>query len=43
VFAYSIRDSAVLHFPGAAYSLAAVLLAVAALIAERATRRRSTV
>jgi hypothetical protein len=40
LFAYSIRDSAVLHFPGAAYALAAALLAVAALIAERSTRQR---
>ena len=41
VFAYSIRDGSALQFPGAAYALAALLLAVAALIAERATRRRS--
>jgi DHA1 family tetracycline resistance protein-like MFS transporter len=41
VFAYSIRDDSALRFSGAAYALAALLLAIAALIAERATRRRS--
>jgi hypothetical protein len=30
-----------LQFSGAAYALAALLLAIAALITERATRRRS--
>jgi DHA1 family tetracycline resistance protein-like MFS transporter len=43
VFAYSIRDGSALQFSGAAYALAALLLAVAALIAGRATRRRSPV
>jgi MFS transporter, DHA1 family, tetracycline resistance protein len=41
VFAYSIRDGSALQLAGAAYALAALLLAVAALIAERAPRQRS--
>ena len=41
VFAHSIRDGSAQQFPGAAYALAALLLAVAALIAERTTRGRS--
>jgi DHA1 family tetracycline resistance protein-like MFS transporter len=40
VFAYSISDGTVLPFPGAAYALAALLLAVGAVIAGRATRSR---
>jgi DHA1 family tetracycline resistance protein-like MFS transporter len=40
VFAWSIRDGASWHFPGSAYALAGLLLIVAALIAERATRPR---
>jgi DHA1 family tetracycline resistance protein-like MFS transporter len=38
VFAWSIRDTASWQFPGSAYALAGLLLAVAAVIAERATR-----
>jgi DHA1 family tetracycline resistance protein-like MFS transporter len=38
VFAWSIRDGASWHFPGSAYALAGLLLVVAAIIAERATR-----
>jgi DHA1 family tetracycline resistance protein-like MFS transporter len=38
VFAWSIRDGAPWHFPGSAYVLAGLLLIVAAIIAERATR-----
>jgi DHA1 family tetracycline resistance protein-like MFS transporter len=38
VFSWSIRDGASWHFPGSAYALAGLLLVVAALIAERATR-----
>jgi DHA1 family tetracycline resistance protein-like MFS transporter len=38
VFAWSIRDGASWRFPGSAYALAGLLLAVAAIIAERATR-----
>ena len=40
VFAWSIRDGASWHFPGSAYALAGVFLALAAAIAERATRPR---
>jgi len=42
VFAWSIRDGAPWHFPGSAYALAGLLLVVAAVIAERATRPRVT-
>ena len=38
VFAWSIRDGASWNFPGSAYALAGLLLVVAAIIAERATR-----
>jgi DHA1 family tetracycline resistance protein-like MFS transporter len=38
VFAWSIRDGASWQFPGSAYALAGLLLIVAAIIAERATR-----
>ncbi len=40
VFAWSIRDGVAWQFPGSAYALAGLLLAVAAIIAERATRPR---
>jgi DHA1 family tetracycline resistance protein-like MFS transporter len=40
VFAWSIRHNASWQFPGSAYALAGLLLAVAAIIAERATRPR---
>jgi MFS transporter, DHA1 family, tetracycline resistance protein len=40
VFAWSIRDGTAWQFPGSAYALAGLLLAVAAIIAERATRPR---
>ena len=40
VFAWSISDGVAWQFPGSAYALAGVLLAVAAIIAERATRPR---
>ena len=42
VFAWSIRDGAFWHFPGSAYALAGLLLVVAAVIAERATRPQVT-
>jgi DHA1 family tetracycline resistance protein-like MFS transporter len=42
VFAWSIRDGASWHFPGSAYALAGLLLVVAAIIAERATRPQVT-
>jgi DHA1 family tetracycline resistance protein-like MFS transporter len=43
VFAWSIRDGAPWHFPGSAYALAGLLLVVAAIIAERATRPQAAV
>ena len=42
VFAWSIRHGASWHFPGSAYALAGLLLVVAAIIAERATRPQVT-
>ena len=40
-FAYSIGPGKSWHFPGAAYALASMLLARAAVIAAQATRSRS--
>jgi MFS transporter, DHA1 family, tetracycline resistance protein len=41
IFAWSIRDAARWHFPGAAYSLAGLLLVMSATIVARATHARS--
>ena len=42
VFAWSIRDGGSWHFPGSAYALAGLLLVIAAIVAERATRPQVT-